>query len=773
MSADEIKKKSGIGIITKKLVYWVFVTSTLLTIVTTLAQVGYDYSKDMKKLDENAVAVNSIFQKSLATSLYKVDVEGMQQQLEGLLSIDHMSMVELYEVLGDDVKDQNLISSKGTKPKKFKEFSINLMDPSVSEGERQRIGMLKVYANVGEIYAAVTEKFAVVLVTNTVKSILASIIMVLLFQYLVTKHVLKISKHFAKFDIKNGKTDDLAIRKPGEKKSFWKRNEDDELDQLVAAFNVMKNQLVATYEELIEYKEGLEQKVEERTKQVSEKTEKIRSIFNSISQGIFTVDANHRVSPEYSISVESIFETTQISDRSVFDLVFSDTNLSTDLLDQVKESLNSIIGELDFNFEANKHLLVGQVTKSFPKGGHAKILEIGWECILGHDRETVAEVVVVVKDVTELMALRSESNKKAQELKIMDVALRVGFKNFNRFVNDSTGYFDGVMKLAAELGKGGDKDVLTEAFRALHTVKGMTRLYGIDSVAGLIHNLEKEVQDALRGGNKVERLSVEEQIAAIKVDFQKVSQIRDKLKGMSGDNALPAGLDKVDLSTQEGRKVGAYLLLDSYIAKQTDSIQSIVSPLLEGVNASAHVMGRENPQVVIQDLGAVRFDARAAKTLGDAFVHCLRNSVAHGIEAGDVRTKAGKDSAGKIMLSAFETKFGGVEVHIQDDGKGLNLNALKKKALEMGEKISDDPTELAQLIFRSGLSTADSITEISGRGVGMDAVKAYLEQLGCSISIAFTGPKTPENFVPFKLVIHVPEKFLLRTTESSSLSSVA
>lgn len=125
--------------------------------------------------------------------------------------------------------------------------------------------------------------------------------------------------------------------------------------------------------------------------------------------------------------------------------------------------------------------------------------------------------------------------------------------------------------------------------------------------------------------------------------------------------------------------------------------------------------------------------------ISDPLVHLVRNSVDHGIEFSQERKKAGKSETGYIKLSARREK-NNVIIEIEDDGKGLDLELLKRKALERGiipqseiENLNED--EIRMLIFVSGFSTKEKVTEISGRGVGMDAVKATVERLGGKVRV--------------------------------------
>ncbi len=130
-------------------------------------------------------------------------------------------------------------------------------------------------------------------------------------------------------------------------------------------------------------------------------------------------------------------------------------------------------------------------------------------------------------------------------------------------------------------------------------------------------------------------------------------------------------------------------------------------------------------------------DRNLVDIINDALMHMVRNSVDHGIEPPEVRKQAGKPEKGRVVLSAFHSG-GNVVIEIKDDGKGLDRPKIVKKAIEKGLIKSDETmsdSEVFNLVFLPGFSTADQITDISGRGVGMDVVKTSIESLRGRIDI--------------------------------------
>lgn len=132
-------------------------------------------------------------------------------------------------------------------------------------------------------------------------------------------------------------------------------------------------------------------------------------------------------------------------------------------------------------------------------------------------------------------------------------------------------------------------------------------------------------------------------------------------------------------------------------------------------------------------------DKRMIDELGDPMIHIVRNCADHGIESPDAREAAGKPRYGTISLCAFH-RGSNIIIRVSDDGRGLDTARILAKAVERGQVSPADaermtPREIYQLIFTPGLSTADKVTEVSGRGVGMDIVRSKIEELNGSIDI--------------------------------------
>ncbi|MEA1882960.1 MAG: chemotaxis protein CheA [Thermotogota bacterium] len=183
--------------------------------------------------------------------------------------------------------------------------------------------------------------------------------------------------------------------------------------------------------------------------------------------------------------------------------------------------------------------------------------------------------------------------------------------------------------------------------------------------------------------------------------------------------------------------------LDRYIKNlQKDVMDTRMVPIKDTLlpfrRLVRDIAKKQEKEIELEILGeSTELDKTITEKIKDPLKHMLRNSVDHGIESPEEREKAGKDPKGKIILEASHQN-GEVLIQISDDGKGIDKEAVTKKALERGliengKALSQE--EANKMIFRPGFSTAEKVTDISGRGVGMDVVKDNINSIQGEIDI--------------------------------------
>ena len=257
---------------------------------------------------------------------------------------------------------------------------------------------------------------------------------------------------------------------------------------------------------------------------------------------------------------------------------------------------------------------------------------------------------------------------------------------------------------------------------------------------------------------------------AVKVDADRLDQLVDMIGELVIAESMVAQSPEMHqfASTHLGRHVGQLDKITRELQVMTMSLRMIP------VRSTFQKMAR-----LVRDLSkkagkAVEFsmtgeDTELDKTvvdkIGDPLVHMVRNAVDHGLEASaDERRAAGKDPAGKVELRAFH-QGGNIHIEIADDGRGLNRDAIWRKALERGLVSEGDnltDREVWALIFEPGFSTAKQVTEVSGRGVGMDVVRRNIEALRGQIEIQSTPGKGSVFTIRLPLTLAIIDGMVIR-----------
>ncbi len=257
----------------------------------------------------------------------------------------------------------------------------------------------------------------------------------------------------------------------------------------------------------------------------------------------------------------------------------------------------------------------------------------------------------------------------------------------------------------------------------LHTLKGISALNGLECFARLIHQIEDRVAECQFDETDVARLK------GAWASFHR------RLVFMTGGAAKSIEVPRADFEDLLAR-LEAVPGTDAVRAQVRALTQEPIRLPLERAAAQARALGvrlgREGLTVVVEPTGL-----RVPESFADFWanwVHVVRNAVDHGIESAAERVAAGKPSGGTIVMRAVERAGGGFAIEIQDDGRGINFAALAQIA-ERASLAMQTKQDLIRALFVDGVSTRQSVTEISGRGVGLAAVLRAVEALGGDIDV--------------------------------------
>jgi two-component system chemotaxis sensor kinase CheA len=232
----------------------------------------------------------------------------------------------------------------------------------------------------------------------------------------------------------------------------------------------------------------------------------------------------------------------------------------------------------------------------------------------------------------------------------------------------------------------------------------------------------------------------EQNISSIRVSSEKLDElinlVSELVTRQAGLSLISESINNKDLITiaEDIEKISRRLR-DNTFGIRLIPVDNMVTRFQRLVRELSHEL---NKDIVFQTEGTdTELDKSIIEGLIDPLMHIIRNSIDHGIETAEVRTKQGKSPKGRILLKAF---YSGANVYIQvsDDGKGIDTKGVFNHALKMG-LIKEDATlsekDLLNLIFLPGFTTAATITKVSGRGVGMDVVKRKIADLRGEVSL--------------------------------------
>jgi two-component system chemotaxis sensor kinase CheA len=256
----------------------------------------------------------------------------------------------------------------------------------------------------------------------------------------------------------------------------------------------------------------------------------------------------------------------------------------------------------------------------------------------------------------------------------------------------------------------------------LHTLKGNSAIFGLRSLSALCHELETQVIE--------EGAASASSMRALRDRWAAVSQSIDRWLGarprvIELESEHHAALEHAVLSAPRAT------VLSMVQALKLEPTARRLGHFAEQARRIAARLGKEVDVEV--DGRGLRVDSKQWAGFWSAFIHAVRNAVDHGIEPAAVRRAAGKPERGAIALGTY-LRGDSFVVEISDDGAGIDWSKLAEKARALGMR-AETAEELREALFRDGVSTAASVTDISGRGLGMGALREAAEALGGRVEV--------------------------------------
>jgi two-component system chemotaxis sensor kinase CheA len=499
----------------------------------------------------------------------------------------------------------------------------------------------------------------------------------------------------------------------------------DEIGVLAGAFNAMLSQLQTLIAQIRqsahEEQARLETLVEARTVELAGRNDDMRRVLNNVGQGFVTLDLDGRMSRERSAILETWFGPAP------------ESGLLVDYLARVDAAMAEWFG-VCWQAVLDGMLPLSVAMAQLPKhvtfaGRH---FEFDYRALLGADGQLERVVVVLSDETAAVERARAETDE------------REATQLFKRLIADRAGFleFFGEACALVEQIKTERADHAALA-RALHTLKGNAGLYGIDSIAQLAHGLEDSLAET-------QQLS-DADVAPLAARW---SDMASKIRELVGDERNALEVDESDYTKALfaiERGVPLPKLRDMLLAWRLEPTQVRLRRIGEQAQALAQRLEKGPISVEIES-NELRLPPERWNPFWAAAVHVVRNAIDHGLESPDQRADSGKTSAGRLVLRTC-VRGDVFAIEFADDGRGIDWSAVERKAVAAGAP-SKTHSDLVNALFLDGLSTKDAVTDISGRGVGLGAVRQACQDLGGAIEIeSQLGLGTTIRFIwPAKLL---------------------
>jgi HPt (histidine-containing phosphotransfer) domain-containing protein len=436
---------------------------------------------------------------------------------------------------------------------------------------------------------------------------------------------------------------------------------------------------------------GLEKIVQARTQELDAKNRDMRLVLDHVDQGLLMVDRDGNLSAERSAAVERMVGVPEVGQRFA------------DFLGRVAPTPAQMI-ELGLD-ELREAIMPPEVTlDQMPKrfASNGSTFALAYTPITSGAE--IEKLLVVVSDIT------AQCEKERLEAEQREMGLVV-----DRIIRDRAGLIEFMDEAAGQIAVAIDPQSDTEALkRALHTLKGNSALFGMASLATLCHELEDHVAEMRERPTEQQR----ERLAA------RFERLQAQVAGFLGGDRRGLEIPSVEYQrmVEAVKQRASHEQLGNLLsAWSLEPTRRRLGRLGEQIERLADRLGK-GPVVVDIDDGGLRLDAAGWRSFWASFVHLLRNAVDHGLEQPEERKLRGKPAAGRVSLV---TRIEGAEliVQIADDGKGIDWSAVAAKAAELGLPHASDK-DLLEALFANGVSTKEQANEISGRGIGMGAIRS-------------------------------------------------
>lgn len=509
----------------------------------------------------------------------------------------------------------------------------------------------------------------------------------------------------------------------------------DEIGQYARTFNVMVEEIRKSHIALKKERDKARYLYENIYKQS-------QVVFENVQQGIFLLDKQFKISRLYSKAMESIFDTNKIAGENFASF------MRPLIIPRELEALEMFMRHLfnpDMDEEVVNQLNPVERVKIFTdKDGvvSTKYIRVSFTRI--ERKGVIKNIMVTVSDETKSILLQqhleeAEAKKKQETEQVLSI-LKIDPSVMRGFLFNSKKTLNMISDRYEKNDGENYRELLDYTFETIHNLKGNASVIGLELMSSKFHSIEESI------GNLKERNVRGKDFLSILYEIDEADRMM------------------VDMSEMLRKVANIYRKLPS--EGQVVSNIMVINTLEKGVENISKEVKKTVGFKFMNDTNAV-IPEEYINPFKDIMIQLIRNTIVHGIEEGSRRKEQGKTKKGHITIELDqEPASGEYLIHYYDDGEGLNLDKIRKKAVDrnlvtefQSKKLSRK--EIEELIFEKGFSTTDKADNNSGRGQGMNLIKTIIEEHHGSFSVS------GERF--FDMVIKLPP--IYQDSEEAEITS--
>ncbi len=496
---------------------------------------------------------------------------------------------------------------------------------------------------------------------------------------------------------------------------------------------------------------------------VDEKMQQVRDILDNINQGLFTINMDGSINEEYSARANDILKVKNVAKSTLSSILRLDadrTKAFKTWLELVHSRYKSLRWE-----KLTKLAPVQQLILRSPEKEDMDYVAISYQKIFDK-AGNLSKIMILALDETEKhlkdIQIKEEQRRHDNEMKTILGIADTPAEEMAEFMEDTHMRLERIQKKTSYLLKKVIKqrnehpdgfmysiseDDINELYRDLHTIKGNSGSYGFELLSHHAH-LAEDMLEELRHPIEVRRdntlLEIEKNVSAMNTCMD---EIHEKIKLIFGkDEEIYVRISEKQIADiqkkcadvlEKQNKSTIDNLIKACNMLNWKPLKTLMRKYIKVVQRTARKFDK-NIDIIINN-GDKLFPPNSLADIDDILIHIASNAASHGIEPPEVREELDK-GIGRIIFD-FEEKANERIVTITDDGQGIDREKLVTTCIEKNILTSQEASEVSeqdklQLIFKSGISTANSVTTVSGRGIGMDVVMDKIKQLRGRIDVS-------------------------------------